>query len=68
VTSKSLVVGKWHIMFDRQAEVVAHVCDQHYRMGQSIACPDALPNGDCEHVQTTRCDCADEVPCGGCLD
>jgi len=64
----SLVVGTWHIMFDRQPEVIAHVCERHYQRGRRIPCWDAQPDGDCAHVQTARCDCADEVPCAGCLD
>ena len=59
----------WHLLFNGNPEIVAHICDEHRRIGQSIACPDTDPEtGDCAHVQTKVCDCGVQRECSPCVD
>lgn len=59
-------LGTWHVRFDGKPEVEGHICDVHRDVGQSLACPTDGLEGDCAHVQTAPCDCAEPVRCDGC--
>lgn len=58
----------WHLHFDGDPVIVAHICDQHRDSGQQLACADVNESGDCPHVQTRPCQCLLERPCAACLD
>jgi hypothetical protein len=57
----------WHVHFDGQSEIALHVCELHHAIGTSLDCPDARPDGDCDHVQIKRCKCPAPVDCDGCI-
>lgn len=59
-------VGRWHVYFDGKPTLMGHVCELHRAFGLAIGCDDLQPDGDCQHVQTRLCMCADYVPCGAC--
>jgi len=48
-----------HVMFDRQPEVICHVCQFHKAHADSLPCDDAKgTDGGCDHVQYAMCDCS----------
>jgi hypothetical protein len=58
----------WHLYFDGEPELVAHICDLHREIGQRLSCPDQDEAGDCAHVQTQACDCSPRGSCAVCPD
>lgn len=56
----------YHLMFDGEPEVRAHVCEGHRRFAAMFECPSDDGSGDCDHVQYAGCDCADVMQCFGC--
>jgi len=62
------MIARYHVHFDGEPDIRMHVCALHRAIGQTIPCDQDQPNadGDCAHVQTRRCTCADPPQCTGC--
>jgi hypothetical protein len=60
-------LATWHVHFERRSEVALHVCEQHRAIGRTMPCVDATPDGNCAHVQFSRCEHVPRVLCDGCL-
>lgn len=61
-----LARAAWHVHFDGDPELAMHVCERHRAIGASLPCPDARPDGDCDHVQTRPCTCEPRPACDAC--
>lgn len=58
----------WDVRFDGKPRIVMHICQAHEETARRyFPCGDEDANGQCPHVQTTRCTCAAPPSCEACM-